>query len=124
MKDSTRNTASTITAFLALLAILTLSACNLFSAEPTSAVETPVNTPIVIATNTPQPATPLPVEETAVPTAVPTSEAAIWRLYGADTTASLLAIDLFGQPMGFRAPAGMTEFIRQEQAGVTKKNVA
>ncbi len=26
--------------------------------------------------------------------------------------------------MGFRAPAGMTEFIRQEQAGVTKKNVA
>ena len=25
--------------------------------------------------------------------------------------------------MGFRAPAGMTEFIRQEQAGVTKKNV-
>ena len=75
MKASTRNTASTVTALLSLLAILTLSACNLFSAEPTSAVETPANTPIVIATNTPQPATPLPVEETAVPTAVPTSEA-------------------------------------------------
>ncbi|HLD94770.1 MAG TPA: hypothetical protein VI703_11270, partial [Anaerolineales bacterium] len=54
-----------------LLLVLLLSACNLFAAEPTSVVETPVNTPIVIATNTPQPATPLPVEETAAPTAEP-----------------------------------------------------
>lgn len=108
-----------------LLVVLLLSACNLISAEPTSAVETPANTPIVIATNTPQPPTPLPVEDTAIP--VPTDEPAVEPQFGGFmvlTNGEFIAIDLFGQPMGFRAPAGMTEFIRQEQAGVTKKSVA
>lgn len=123
MKVSTRNTASTISAALALLAILTLSACNLFSVEPTSSVGTLVASPIVIATNTPQPATPLPVEETASPTAAPVSEPQFGG-FMVLSNGEFIAIDLFGQPLGFRAPAGMTESVRQEQAGVTKKSVA
>ena len=105
-----------------LLLVLLLSACNLFAAEPTSVVETPVNTPIVIATNTPQPATPLPVEETAAPTAEPLAPE--FGGFMVLTNGEFVAIDLFGQPMGFRAAAGMTEYIRQEQAGVTKNSVA
>ncbi|HWR65653.1 MAG TPA: hypothetical protein VN364_06000, partial [Bellilinea sp.] len=112
-----------ITAALAKLAFLTLTACNLSSGEPTNAVETPANTPIVIAPNTPQPATPLPVEETAVPTNVPASEPQFGG-FMVLSNGEFIAIDLFGQEMGFRAPAGMTEYVRQEQAGVTKKSVA
>lgn len=123
MASITKHSTKRITAALALLAILTLTACNPFSAEPTSAVETPANTPIVIATNTPQPATPLPVEETAVPTNVPAVEPQFGGVMVL-SNGEFIAIDLFGQPMGFRAPAGMVEFIRQEQAGVTKKSVA
>ncbi|MRR33031.1 hypothetical protein EG834_22475, partial [bacterium] len=123
MKALSKNVSRKFTAVLTLVAVLSLSACNTFSGEPTTAAGTQVSSPIVIATNTPQPATSLPVEETAVPTAVPTSEPQFGG-FMVLTNGEFVSVDLFGQPMGFRAPAGMTEFVRQEQAGVTKKSVA
>jgi len=120
MKDQSQTWNHWITGAAALFLMLTLSACSILAPEPTSQVETSINTPILIQTNTPEP-TPVVVVETPVLTSEP-----LQPQFGGFMVLSnheFSTIDLFGQSMGFRAPAGTMEWIREGMVGVTKKSV-